>query len=505
MPANTRGKPVSTDFASQFEPFTRLARLYEKSGITAEERMIPYHMSDSFNRLNDLLNNDHEGFINYVARPWINEVVRSQMSSNPAIVKAMNDSEVFKAMQPEQKEAFTKELTELVVEQKWEDPLRFLKDKIGHKYRLAGFYERRLYSGGGLADAYLTLGVQREEKKQYYASWYGKGQIIRISHEDAPSIYITGEPGAGKTNGAHDLIEEMIANQYWVYTNMPIVSDYGHVLLTRHYSDLYIDTPEMPSILRALLWARKHRIPSGSYLVYDEGGRGAASKSTTLEGETLRAHLQIRRHYGSGFVQLGVQRMQARMEAEGLLDYLIEAKKQETGKMNPKTKQPVYRYYWDIATRGPTKTTLHEYVYNIPLTSLKLNYANDLRLPYPLDMDMLSLEQFEKAVDFVTTPLEQLIVDTRNYVRRTVRPELVGAPIYGEEEDDEQVEKEKEKETLHVAMETAVKREDLAIPQDQIEAIGELRKAGTSMVQISREFNIPLPVITKICKQYGWL
>jgi hypothetical protein len=50
-----------------------------------------------------------------------------------------------------------------------------------------------------------------------------------------------------------------------------------------------------------------------------------------------------------------------------------------------------------------------------------------------------------------------------------------------------------------------VKKEDMNIPPEQIEAIGELRKAGTGMVKIAEEFNNPLSVITKICKQHGWL
>jgi hypothetical protein len=505
MPANA--KRTASDFASQFEPLSRVARMYERAGVTEEERMIPYHMSDSFTRLKDLLSNDHDGVINYIAAPLVTEIVDEMIHSDPEVKSVMETSKVFLEMNNEQRADYRKELIKTVVGKTWQDPIKFLQNKIAHKYRLAGFYERRQFSGGGLADAYLTLGVQKDEKKQHYSTWYGKGQIIRISHESAPSIYFTGEPGTGKTNGVHDLIEEMIANQYWVYTNMPIVSDYGHVMITRHYSDLYIDTPEMPSILRALIWARKHRIPSGSYMVYDEGGRGVAAKSTTLEGEALRAHLQLRRHFGSGFLQAGVQRMQARQEAEGLVDFLIETKRIDTGKTKKAENgklEPVYRYYWDIATRGVGKT-LHEYVYDIPFTHLTLNYPNELRLAYPLDMDMLNLESFEKAVDFVSTPLEQLVIDTRNYVRETYRPELIAAPIYGEDDDVEVIESRKEKEALHVAMETPVKKEEMNLSQDQIEAIGRVRKDGMSMMQISREFEIPIPIVTKICKQYGWL
>jgi hypothetical protein len=504
MVANQNAKRVGGDFTSHFEQYARIAKSYEDLGIKKEERMVPYYMSDSLSRYDDLLTNDPEGFIKYVARPFIESMVRREFARNPKILKIRGENEAFTSMTPQEMEEYTLEVIDRITAAKWKDPQKFLKEKIAHKYLLAGFNERRMMSGGGLADVYLTIGKPKDEKKQYYATWYGKGQIIRISHEEAPSIYITGDPGGGKTNASHNLIEEMIANQYWVYTNMPVVSDYGNVFITRHFSDIYVDTPQMPSILRALLWARKHRISAGSYLVYDEGGRGAASKGTTLEGEALRTYLQIRRHYGSGMMQIGVQRMQPNQEKPGMLDYLIEAKRQETGKIDSKTRQPVFKYSWDIATRGPNNTTLHEFIHAIPLTRLTLNYANELRLPYPLDMDM-DLTNFEKEVDFVTTPLEQLITDTRNFVRVNFRPELLGAPIYGEDDDEEEVEKRKEKEVLHEAVKSPAKKEDAEISADVIEAIGIARKEKRNMMQIASEFGLELSAVVRICRQNGWL
>jgi hypothetical protein len=138
------------------------------------------------------------------------------------------------------------------------------------------------------------------------------------------------------------------------------------------------------------------------------------------------------------------------------------------------------------------------------LTRLKLNYANEMRLPYPFDMDMIDLSKFETDVDFVTTPVEQLIAKARDYVREHYRPDLIGAPVF-EWDDEKTVEKMKEKEEIREAILSTVKQADLEIDKDQIEAIGEMRKRGIKMFDIANELGIQLPVITKICRQYGWL
>ena len=497
----------STDISTAqfFEHYSRLTKAYEKEGVSLQDRMIPYYMSDSFQRFKDLILNNEADFREYVVKPFIQPYVDQYIRENAETIQVENSEKLrvpYNTLDSEEKKKWREEIFQSIIEAYWRKPQEFLFQKLLHKYMIAGFHERRLYAGGGSADAIMTLGSKREEKKQYYATWYGRGEIIKLSTEDAPSIYMTGDPGTGKTNGSHVLVEEMIACNYWIYTNMPIVSEYGNVFLTKHYSDLYIDAPEMPSIIRAQMWAKRHKISSGSYLVYDEGGRGAASKSVTLQAEALRAHLQIRRHFRSGMFQLGAQRMQARMETSELLDYLIEAKKTPTGKMNDK-REPIYKYYWDIATRGP-KTTLHEQVYDIPLTRLKLNYANEMRLPYPFDMDMIDLPRFETEVDFVTTPVDQLIAKARDYVRENYRPDLIGAPVF-EWDDEKTVEKMKEKEEIREAILSTVKQDDLEIDKDQIEAIGEMRKRGIKMFDIASELGIQLPVITKICRQYGWL
>ena len=494
----------SVDMKSWLDPYTRLTKMYERQGLTDWDRMIPYYMNSSSKRFSDLLNNDPAGFKLNVAEPVVADHISRMMDgSESSLAKLLDQSDLYKSLDNDGKKKFMDEVVKGVVEKTWHEPQKYLLREINHMYLVAGFHERRMYTGGGPPDAVMTLGGGEQEKKQNYSTWYGKGQIIRISNEVAPSIYITGEEGTGKTNGGHNLIEEMIANFYWVYTNMPVVSEYGHVFVTKRYSDIYVDTPEMPSILRALQWARKHRIPGGSFLVYDEGGKGAAAKSTTLEGEALRAHLQIRRHYSSGFMQMGIQRMQAKQEAEGLLGYLIETKRIDTGRVNEE-KKPIYKFYWDIATRNPKGGTSHEFVYNVPLTRLKLNYANETKLPYALDMDIPNVELLQKAVDFVTTPLDQLIVDLRNHVRETYRPELIGAPVYGEDEDDNAIVRKEEKKELEVALRTPVKKKEADLSPDEIEAIGNMRKAGIKMHQISEEMDIPLPVITGICRQYGW-
>jgi DNA invertase Pin-like site-specific DNA recombinase len=71
--------------------------------------------------------------------------------------------------------------------------------------------------------------------------------------------------------------------------------------------------------------------------------------------------------------------------------------------------------------------------------------------------------------------------------------------------DEKTVEKMKEKEEIREAILSTVKQDDLELDKDQIEAIGEMRKRGIKMFDIASELGIQLPVITKICRQYGWL
>jgi hypothetical protein len=127
-----------------------------------------------------------------------------------------------------------------------------------------------------------------------------------------------------------------------------------------------------------------------------------------------------------------------------------------------------------------------------------------MHLPYPLDMDMIDLSMFETEVDFVTTPVDQLIAKARDYVRENYRSDLIGAPVF-EWDDEKTVEKMKEKEEIREAILSTVKKDDLELDKDQIEAIGEMRKRGIKMFDIASELGIQLPVITKICRQYGWL
>ena len=508
--ANQRRESVNAPFG---EHAKRLARAYEKAGVSDEERLIPYHMSNVYSRLMELLDTERnsdmikkEMITPYIAK-WFE---RNPISPSPQVLGvpkveliSAGDSEGYKKQVEQIK--FTKQKIDEMVNEYWKDITDYLRTWIAHPFLVAGFHDARRLQGGGIGDALMRVGTKRDEKKVYYSSWYGRSEIIRISGDSAPSIYFVAGPGMGKTNGMHVLMEEMFAHDYWVYTNMPVVSEYGNCYIVRKISDIFIDTPAIPSILRSFVWAKQNHRSGGSYFVPDEGGMNTEAQATTVEGRGWRNRMQVRRHLKYGMISGGVQRLDPKNEAPGLIDVLIESKRVDTGKnkvitnvVNGKTyteRKAVYKYYWDVGTRAPNGGTNHELVYDIPFTHLKLNYGSELRLPYTLEADMIDYSALQREVDFVQTPIEELLVKTREAVRMMYRQDLVGTPYFGEEDTMSKQEK-------IPAVSKSGQNEEVS--PDIIEAIGELRSQGLRYTEIGEELGLQTGFVVRACKEHNW-
>jgi hypothetical protein len=511
--ANTRREAIHNPIGDTAK---RLARAYEKLGVSDQERLIPYHMSSVYWRFMEMLDTGANANMikKEMVRPYVEywyrqhhpeEYQQLNITDSPKLeIISKEDAEQYKK-QVEQKVVIDEKINS-TVENVWVDVTEYLKKWISHPFLVAGFHDARRLQGGGIGDALMRLGTKRDEKKEYYASWYGRAEIIRISGEVAPSIYFVAGPGMGKTNGMHLLIEEMFAHDYWVYTNMPVVAEYANCYVVRKISDLFIDTPEIPHILRSFMWARRNRRSGGSFLVPDEGGMGREARSTTTEGRGWRNILQVRRHLRFGVVSGGVQRPDPKNEEPGLLDILIEPKRIDTGKNrvesvveNGRTiieRKPIYKYYWDVATRSPNGGTNHELVYNIPFTALKFEYANEFRMPYVLENDIIDYSAMQKEIDFVRTPIEELIVMTREFVRNAYRNDVLGEPYF----DDEDTMSKQEK--VPAVKQNGSKTE---VGPDIIEAIGELRKQKLTYKEIAEEMDLKIGYVVKVCTEHGWV
>ena len=81
----------STDISTAqfFEHYSRLTKAYEKEGVSLQDRMIPYYMSDSFQRFKDLILNNEADFREYVVKPFIQPYVEYEYSEVSAALAAI--------------------------------------------------------------------------------------------------------------------------------------------------------------------------------------------------------------------------------------------------------------------------------------------------------------------------------------------------------------------------------------------------------------------------------
>jgi hypothetical protein len=108
---------------------------------------------------------------------------------------------------------------------------------------------------------------------------------------------------------------------------------------------------------------------------------------------------------------------------------------------------------------------------------------------------MIDYSALQREVDFVQTPIEELLVKTRDAVRMMYRQDLVGTPYFGEEDTMSKQEK-------IPAVSKSGQNEEVS--PDIIEAIGELRSQGLRYTEIGEELGLQTGFVVKACKEHNW-
>ena len=170
------------------------------------------------------------------------------------------------------------------------------------------FFERsahstRDYASYNLGALAIMRGKGESKEKNTYWNWPMRESILRRSETEAPYIYLTGPPGTGKSNAIDLSCLTALNMNYPVYTTRPLLprSPKDHLYRFSRLSDLFIDTPEIPSIFRSIKWLDEYGINGGILIATDE--RGVGELSTSTKGRLGMELGQIRRHFMLSIVE----------------------------------------------------------------------------------------------------------------------------------------------------------------------------------------------------------
>lgn len=333
---------------------------------------------------------------------------------------------------------FVKSLEEHMIEDSWNDEMEY--------YMITS--ENSLWNNMTMQEKGLYATGSPKPKKIYYSSIANNIKtMITINPRQAGYVRFIGDPGTGKTNGGLLLTESALDLGYWVYSNIPVKAlregqFWAPVYVINSISDLFIDSVDMPSILRVRTEAQKQKRTIGAVYLRDEKARDmeryAQSKEVTSEASTM----QLRGHLYMPYIGLGV--MDDVGEVKNAQTAQVETRSAPTGKYRRKTGEEIKRYWWKVRTRKSSSSQYHEEttVEGIPpATVIQAAYGNQWELPNPVIPDM-SISDFFSAVPDTNVPDEEMIERGRAWAleaKEAYRQYIEGRKAKIEKEADKKI------------------------------------------------------------------
>jgi hypothetical protein len=248
-----------------------------------------------------------------------------------------------------------------------------------------------------------------EYHEDHIAEWKDvKSQLsdmIRYDAKDYPQIYISGPRGTGKSYFEATLITLGMAQKNWIYTTKALNTKYRKYYHIQRRTDLYMDTPQIPSVLRVYMKAKEEEeeygFPSSlcALVVKDEGGTGGEANYQTNAQKALREEWQFGRHTRGIYITAGFQEYNPKT-MELFITHYFQSSAKETIVLDVDGKQ---RKYYSMRAMFADGSDLR---FNVPPSQLAvdsdkglniaLEYANDLNLLAMFTTCGYSDKMFEK-------------------------------------------------------------------------------------------------------------
>lgn len=337
------------------------------------------------------------------------------------IIQAAFDKLCLEVQANAKREIDLEEATEIIEKLSMNDPdlvRTVLQNMVNDQYNADMQYywissENRTIWNLGIQERGMYFAGTPKPKKIYYSQLRSEVKgMLTVTKNKANVIRFVGPPGSGKTVGVTRAAEEAALMGYYVYSNIPLKQRPNKQVYLNAYtissiSDMFIDSPDIPSILRVRALAEQlHRV-IGAYFLRDEKARGMERYAQSKEVNAEASALQIRRHMFMGY--LGAGAMDDVGEVKDAQTHQILVKSTSTGKWSKG--EEVKDYSWLVRTKRDDDSEFHDEVriYGPPEPYfLRFNFPNVYEMPNPVIADMLIDTLFDE-IDAGTLNNEQMI------------------------------------------------------------------------------------------------
>ncbi len=276
------------------------------------------------------------------------------------------------------------------------------------------------------------ISVTDTDNRITWATWPLRDTFTRASKTNSFYIDVYGKGQAGKTNFGYNAAGLALGQDMWLYTNLvpagTLKKKYPRArwFVIHKASDLLIDTPEMPSILRIHI-ENVRRLLSGYYseigsvIEFDEAKMGLEGNSNAIEGRAHAAFMQVKRHIGNtGVIYLGVHEQKTYFEST-FETMKIQCRATPVNKFDELGRQ-MSSYRIEYTTVDDPETTYT--VYDIPKATLRPpEIGVDISVPVEFDIDFAEMfrEMGEppRVLGDGAADLQLFIAQMQDYIWRT--------------------------------------------------------------------------------------
>ena len=405
--ATYKGKRGQEEHVNPFRVHGNISNEYKHFGVEKDVFFLDQISLDAYGKMKRLFNANNREIMNTIFNDAVEELV------DKLRFKGYNTSEI---------ENFFARMDEKTF---YDNVVVPMYNKVYSSLTIP-FFERsshtvRDYQSFNLGALSLMQGRGETKDKISYWSWPMREKLVRRDQNLAPYIYFTGKPGWGKSNGLDLQVLQALEINYWAYTNRPILGrdETDNLYRISRLTDLFIDTPEIPSIFRAFMWGRENHIKTGVEIALDE--RGMGERTASKEGLLKQELMQVRRHFKMSISEGGVRQLQPGLEQD--ITLLVGCYMTELGEMD-KEGHPKKKFTWEIIFRRGEEEEdengepVRRYtVHNIPRCTLPRMDENEFDLTPDFEIDIGIKNLLRYIGDPAKQTTETLYQKTRDYAR----------------------------------------------------------------------------------------